>query len=283
MLFVLTALILKRPVAIKKNSNYSARGAAKGYRSKKSGRSPFFVGYKKHTFWLINKGPDKTVVIPLKSFIDGANVDDAVFVKPFIEPFSKILKKHDLIIVADRSYMDDELKRDLRTCYHVALLTDVKKNMFPPSLCNEKGEPLCKAGAPLKHLEYDKELKKHIYAGLDFECCCCGLRHNCPKEFLISPDSSEHYLGLIPLHTKVAKRLLKEYRPVCEQGFLRDKQFQHIGNFYANSLDLVSIVSHVSDTCSVLKIIAEMRIKRGKQVKHVYKNNLVQLRFDFMD
>lgn len=266
----------------KKNGAYSAPGAAKGRRSKKSGQSEFFVGYKKHTFWLVLKDAGRGArVIPWRTFVAPANVEDAAFVEAFVRGLSR--KWHArLIIVGDMGYLDPALKARLRTAHRVTLLTRTRWNMLVPEGCDPSGAPLCPAGYGMRHWRYDSGNRRHIYLGQERSCAACGLRHTCPKEFLVSPERGEHHLGILPLHTRAAQRLLQEYRPVGEQGFVRDKRDLFLNRFYINSQNLAAILAHVCDACVLLQATDECQRAQGKKIKPLDTKLRLQPTFDFL-
>ena len=111
---------------------YSAKEAAKGKRTKKSGQSPYFVGYKKHTLrlWLKMKG--KNLMVPLVSFIAPANVHEGDFLNSMVRHCKNKLSLHIDIIVGDMSYISSDQKMRLRRQSNTAVLTRVRENMQPP-------------------------------------------------------------------------------------------------------------------------------------------------------
>jgi hypothetical protein len=84
---------------------YTPKGAAKGKRTKKSGQSPYFVGYEKHTLrlWLKIKGKNR--LIPLVSFIEPANVYEGKLLGPMIQKAQEDLSLHIDAVVGDMGYI----------------------------------------------------------------------------------------------------------------------------------------------------------------------------------
>src|SRR5205809_705344 len=78
----------RRPTNIKKaRGGYSAHKAALGGRTKKTGQSRWFIGYKKHTLrlWMAHY-TESTMLVPLMTWAAPANRGEALFLWPQLAP-----------------------------------------------------------------------------------------------------------------------------------------------------------------------------------------------------
>ena len=142
-----------------------------------------------------------------------------------IQNVQKELSLHIDIVVGDMGYISSDHKRELRKQSQTAVITRVRENMFPPKEYADHGCPECPEGIPLSWDGYDWDTEMHRYlAQRDHPACQdCRLHGSCYQEISISPLIDEHRFGIIPLHTKVAQRLLQQIRPQVERGFENDK------------------------------------------------------------
>jgi hypothetical protein len=262
---------------------YTAKGAAKGKRTKKSGQSPYFVGYKKHTLrlWLKIKGKNR--LIPLISFIEPANVYEGKLLSPMIQKAQEDLSLPIDVVVGDMGYISADQKRDLRKQWQTAVLTKVRENMSPPEKYLDYGCPECPEGVPLSWDGYSPDQESHRYIpSTDHPACSlCRLQGNCYQEIYIRSDIDEHHFGIIPLHTKVSQRLLREIRPQVERGFENDKNKLHLNRFFTNSLKMARIIGYLSDASQILLLFAAMKTRTKANAKKAMKKLYTQLIFDF--
>ena len=161
----------------------------------------------------------KNFLIPLVSFIEPANVYEGNLLNPMIQNAEKELSLHIDIVVGDMGYISSDHKRELRKQFHTAVITKLRENMFPPEEYADYGCPECPEGVPLSWDGYDLDTEMHQYlAPTDHATCkVCRLHGSCYQELSISPFMDEHRFGIIPLHTKVAKRLLQQIRPQVKE------------------------------------------------------------------
>jgi len=226
---------------------------------------------------------DKNVLVPLISFIEPANVHEGKFLIPMILNTRNELSLHIDIIVADMGYISCEQKSALRKQTNTAVLTKVRENMSPPKEYMDFGCPECFEGVPLLWDGYNIDTKKHCYVTPTDNPACqpCRLYGNCYQEVHISPSTDEHHFGIIPLHTKVAQKLLQKIRPQVERGFENDKNKLHLNRFFVNSLKLARIIGQLSDACQILVLFAEMKTNTKYRAKRTLKNTQTQRTFDF--
>lgn len=240
---------------------YTAKGAKKGHRSKKSGKSPYFVGYKKHTLKVIL--PELGKVISLCSITAPANEPDGSFYLPLL---GRAVEGSGLTIAAvcgDLGYCSQELKRESRQRYGAPLVTGVKSNTVFSELFNPNGNPTCEEGIRLEFLEYDPSTQELIYKGTE-ECNSCPLMGTCPREFAFPCHLHETLLCPIPYHTELSLRLRKKIRPLSEPTFSEEKHIFNLAHVQMKSLDFAAVLSDLADICKVLKVMAGFKQNKGK-------------------
>jgi len=241
------------------------------------------VGYKKHTLRLIFRLHEKWRNLPLITRTEPANLADGGVLKPLLEAARSRLNFLPEIIVADMGYLDQEIKKELRTQYGAALLTRAKSNMSAPEECEDDGCPCCPQGQRLIWERYLRHQNSHLYhpPAHGEICMICPDQKLCPQEFRFSPDLHETFLGMIPLHSRLAKQLLTRIRPLVEAGFEADKNRFNLSGFFINSLELARTLSYLADACNILTLTAEVRSHHGRRCKEVDRRSLRQLELPF--
>jgi hypothetical protein len=224
----------------------------------------------------------KNHLIPLVSFIEPANVYEGNLLNPMIQNVQKELSLHIDIVVGDMGYISSDHKRELRKQSQTAVITRVRENMLPPEEYVDHECPECPEGIPLSWDGYDLDTEMHRYiAQADHPACQdCRLHVSCYQEIFISPLIDEHRFGIIPLHTKVAQRLLQQIRPQVERGFENDKNKLSLNRFFANSLKIAKIIGYLTDACQILLLFAEMKTNTKAKAKRIMKASYTQLSFD---
>jgi hypothetical protein len=208
-----------------------------------------------------------------------ANLSDSGLLKPLLEAARSRLNFLPDIVVADMGYIDQEIKKQLRTQYGVAVVTRAKSNMLAPEECEEDGCPSCPQGQRLIWECYVSHEKGHLYhpPSRGDICMICPEKNPCQKEFRFPPDDHETFLGMIPLHSRLAKQLLARIRPLVEAGFEADKNRFNLSGFFINSLELACTLSYLADACNILTLAAEFRSHHGRRYKEVDRQSLRQL------
>ena len=222
-------------------------------------------------------------MIPLISFMEPANVYEGKLLYPMIQKTRKDLSLHIDAVVGDMGYISADQKRDLRKQGQTAVLTKIRENMSPPQKYLDYGCPECPEGFPLSWDGYnpDQEGRRYITFTDHPACNLCRLQGNCYQEIYIRSAIDEHHLGIIPLHTKVAQRLLRKIRPQVERGFENDKNKLYLNRFFTNSLKMARIIGHLSDASQVLLLFAAMKTNTKAKAKKTMKKLYTQLTFDF--
>ena len=222
-------------------------------------------------------------MIPLVSFIEPANVYEGKLLHPMIQKTQEALSLHIDAVVGDMGYISADQKRDLRKQWQTAVLTKIRENMSPPEKYLDYGCPECPEGFPLSWDGYNPDQERHRYITFPDHpaCSLCRLQGNCYQEIYIRSTIDEHHFGIIPLHTKVSQRLLREIRPQVERGFENDKKKLYLNRFFTNSLKMARITGHLSDASQVLLLFAAMKTNAKAKAKKTMKKLYTQLTFDF--
>src|SRR5208282_3841146 len=87
-------------------------------------------------------------------------------------------------------------------------------------------------------------------------CGYCWQASICPKEFGYPPELSETLLGLLPLNTIVARRLLYQMRSWVEPCQSFEKNILGLNNMFLNSLRLTWTMSLLTDSVGLLRALA---------------------------
>jgi hypothetical protein len=124
--------ICLRPLtSTKKNRNgFSAHKAALGGRTKKTGQSRWFIGYKKHTLrlWLAHYS-ESVLLVPLVTWVAPANRGEALFLWPSLRHCAQRLRWLPKWVVGDMAYISLASQRRIREELEVAIVTRLRPDM----------------------------------------------------------------------------------------------------------------------------------------------------------
>jgi hypothetical protein len=261
---------------------YTARRAALGQRTFKVGQSRWYVGYKKHTLRLWWREHDESVLlVPLVSWVTPANVFDGTLLLPSLHYCKTHLGWWPPIVVADMSYMGAELKARCRTQWKVAVVTRLRSDMLlvPPYVAPHRIE--CHQGQALRWLEYAPEQGQHWFGVREPADCCarCWEASACPRQFSFAAGQHETLLGLLPLASLPAQRLLQQIRPWIEPAQAYEKNQLGLKAAFLNSLRLAWYMSLLADAAVLLRAHALLRRTTQRPVLHDLAAH--QCQFDF--
>ena len=153
-------------------------GAGKGTRSKKSGQSIYFIGYKKHTLYGMVRFGELWRPVPLCSMVKAAHISEVRVLKPLLNFARRRLLWPMQFIVVDRGFVDGKRSGFLRRHWNVAIVLYPKINMVPPEGTDTDGCPMCPKGERLVLDDYDYEDGNLIYIGDHSKCHTCPLSGN---------------------------------------------------------------------------------------------------------
>ena len=232
-----------------------------GARSLKSGHTRFFVGYKKHTLrlWLRSYEP-AVLLVPLVSWAAPAHVPEGYLLKPSIRQCQQRLGWRPDIVVGDLGYIHQPTKREIRQQWKVAVVTKLKRGMRIIEPFDAWDQMSCHQGQALQWLGYDEVDSLHWFgvAAGDRLCRYCWEASTCTKEFGYPPELSETLLGLLPLNTIAARRLLYQLRSWVEPCQSFEKNILGLDQMFLNSLRLTWTVSLLADAVALLRALALM-------------------------
>ena len=279
---------LTRPICqplppIKKDGRkWSAKRANLGARSLKPGHTRFYVGYKKHSLRLwLNSYTSSVRLIPVVSWLTPAHVPERYLLKPSLRYCFQRLGWRPDIVTGDLGYIHGQTKREIREKWKVAIVTKMKSDMsiippFETAHC-----VTCPQGQPLQWIEYNQEEDLHWFAVrvADPLCNQCWQVSNCPQEFGYPPSHHETLLGLIPLSTLPAQRLIKQARSWIEPTQSFEKNLLGLNSHFLNSLRLAWILGLVADSVMLLRNLAlfERPIERNPLQELLPKQPLLDL------
>jgi hypothetical protein len=240
-------------------------GAGKGTRSKKSGQSIFFEGYKKHTLCAMIRWNGKWRRVPVRSLARAGNISEQRVVKPLLNFARRQLRWPILFVIEDKGYINQELARWMRRAWGMAQVIRPKSNMIPPKGCDVDGCPLCPLGERLAWEDYDSESEQLIYRGNPDACRICPLKGDCPRQFEYDAGRNETFAGMVPSHSRLAKQLLQKLRPQVEPGFNLAKNRYDLKSMYINSRHLAQTLCVACDVLETLNLMAQERPARGRE------------------
>ncbi len=237
---------------------WSARKATLGARSLKAGCTRFFVGYKKHTLRLwLSEYPDAVLMVPVVSWAAPAHVPEGFLLVPSIYRCRQKFDWVPEIVVGDLGYIEQTRKRHLREKFGVAVVTKMKSDMTIKAPFETWNKVVCEHGQELAWLGFDHRHYEHWFGVEQTESLCgtCWKRSSCPREFSFPPSHHETLLGLLPLNSKAAQRLLTQCRSWVEATQSYDKNQLGLSRFFLNSLRLTWVCSLLADSVCLLKAL----------------------------
>ena len=250
----------RRAAGSKKSSGgYTAAHAALGGRTHKTGQSRWFVGYKKHTLRLWLPTPHPSVrLVPLVSWITPANVAEGGLLRPSLHWCRRRLGWWPGIVVADMGYLSGTNKQAVREGWQSAVVTKLRADMklVPPYASATRVE--CPQGQRLEWWEYESESGQQWFRvpAQPELCAHCWQAAHCPGHFGYAVGAHETLLGLLPLASRVAQRLLQQVRPWIEPAQSFEKNQLGLGQMFFNSLRLTWQMSLWADSAILLRTMA---------------------------
>lgn len=253
-------------------------------RTAKTGLSPWFVGYKKHTLrlWLTQR-KEAVLLIPLMSWIAPANRGDVLFLEPSVGYVHKHLDFAPALIVADMAYINFEMQRRLRERMQVGVITALPGNYDLPKQVEPALAMRCPQGQKLQWLGLRPDEQLHWFGVApqpDPLCCWCWEQSRCPREFSFAPSDHEIALGTIPLNTRVAQKLLRKSRPWIEAAQSYEKNQLGLSRMFLNSLRLTWQLGLLADMASLLRTHALLHEPQATDLLQELRLNQLPLNLD---
>jgi hypothetical protein len=155
-------------------------------------------------------------------------------------------------------YLAAESKQTARQNWQTAVVTKLRADMklLAPYVTAERVE--CPHGQPLEWWEHDLETAQQWFRVADQEDLCrvCWEAAGCPRHFAYSVASHETLFGLLPLASRLARRLLQQVRPWIEPAQSFEKNQLGLGQMFFNSLRLAWQMSLWADSAGLLRTMA---------------------------
>jgi len=219
--------------------------------------------------WLRSYEP-AVLLVPLVSWATPAHVPEGYLLKPSIRQCQQRLGWRPDIVVGDLGYIHQQTKREIRQQWKVAVVTRLKRGMTIIEPFEAWDQMSCHQGQPLQWLGYDEADSLPWFGVPVGESLCrfCWEASACTKEFGYPPELSETLLGLLPLNTLAARRLIHQSRSWVEPCQSFEKNILGLDQMFLNSLRLTWTMSLLADAVGLLRALALMNSP--------LKNNLLQ-------
>jgi hypothetical protein len=240
-----------------------------GARTLKTGQSRFFVGYKKHSFRLWLWQHERSVLlVPLVSWAAPANVAEGQLLYPSLAHCYRRWHWCPDVVAADMGYIAAEAKQAIRERWSIAVVTRLKENMLLVPPFTAWNQTACPQGQVLAWLGYEATDQLHWFGVTDPQALClrCWQAADCPRQFAASPATHETLLGLLPLSTRPAQRLLQQVRPWIEPAQSFEKNQLGLSQVFLNSLRLTWTMGLLADAVVLLRAHALLRHPRVASV-----------------
>lgn len=116
----------------------------------------------------------------------------------------------------------------------------------------------CPQGQPLEWWEFEPASQRQWFRAPENASLCahCWVASNCPRHFGYAAGQQETLLGLIPLGSRVAQRLLRQVRPWIEPVQSFEKNQLGLARMFFNSLRLTWQMSLWADSAILLRTMA---------------------------
>ena len=211
--------------------------------------------------WLPTAHPSVTLV-PLISWLTPANVAEGGLLVPSLRWCARSLGWWPGLVVADMGYLGAESKQAVREQWQTAVVTKLRTDMklVPPYISAERVE--CPHGQRLEWWEYEPETAQQWFRVADSESLCsvCWEATACPRHFAYPVAAHETLLGLLPLASRLARRLLQQVRPWIEPAQSFEKNQLGLGQMFFKSLRLAWQMSLWADSAVLLRTMAWLQV-----------------------
>jgi len=162
------------------------------------------------------------------------------------------------IVVADMGYLSAACKEAARVGWQSAVITKLRADMklVPPYVSAR--EMHCPQGQFLEWWEYEAASGTQWFrvTARAEHCAWCWEASSCPRHFGYAAGAHETLLGLIPLGSRMAARLLRQVRPWIEPAQSFEKNQLGLGRMFLNSLRLTWQMSLLADSAVLLRTMA---------------------------
>ena len=142
-----------------------------------------------------------------------------------------------------------------RERWHAAVVTHLRSDMKLTAPFVSETEATCPQGQVLRWLGYEARDDLHWFGAVPPAelCSCCWQASACPRQFAYAPAAHETLLGLLPLNTLAARRLLQQVRPWIEPAQSYEKNQLGLGQMFFNSLRFTWSMALLADAVVLLR------------------------------
>ena len=195
------------------------------------------------------------LLVPLVSWVTPANVSEGGLLVPSLRYCASRWQWWPRYVVADMGYLAAEKKKLCRECWRVAVVTHLRSDMKLVEPFVAEKQAACPQGEPLQWLGYDvREDRQWFGVGESPRLChLCWQASQCPRQFAYPPAAHETLLGLLPLNTLAAQRLLRQVRPWIEPAQSYEKNQLGLSQMFLNSLRLTWCMALLADAAVLLR------------------------------
>jgi hypothetical protein len=197
-------------------------------------------------------------LIPVVSWLTPAHVPEGYLLKPSIHYCWRRFAWRPDIVVGDLGYIHGQTKREIRETWKVAIVTKMKAGMSIVAPFESTRSVTCPQGQPLQWLEYNEQEDRHCFGVRAVEPLCsqCWQVSGCSREFDYPPAHHETLLGLLPLSTLPAQKLLEQARSWIEPCQSFEKNLLGLNSQFLNSLRLTWCLGLIVDAVVLLRNLA---------------------------
>jgi hypothetical protein len=176
------------------------------------------------------------------------------------------------IVVGDMAYINLAIQRQLREEQNVAVIRKWTPDMNMPEEFDSPTKMTCEQGQRLEWLGLEQLDQLHWFGVTDPQPLClrCWEQGTCPKQFAHSPKEHEIFYGSIPSNSRVAQRLLYQWRPWIEASQAFDKHQLGLSDYFLNSLRFCWQTCLLTDTVALLRTRA--LLDRPEKCEHPSAN-----------
>jgi len=223
------------------------------------------------------------LLIPLVSWVTPANVSEGGLLVPSVRYCEQRWSWWPRYVVADMGYLAAAHKKTCRERWRVAVITHLRADMKLVEPFEAEDRAACPQGQPLRWLGYDPRDDYHWF-GVDEStnlCSICWEASGCPRQFPYPPANHETLLGLLPLNTITAQRLLRKVRPWIEPAQSYEKNQLGLNQMFFNSLRLTWCMSLLADSIVLLRAHALLHAPAQPQLLRELAMHQGELDFGF--
>jgi hypothetical protein len=204
---------------------------------------------------------DGVLLIPLVSWVAPANVSEGGLLVPSLHYCARRWCWWPAIVVADMGYLAAPAKQHCRQQWRVAVVTKLRADMKLVPPFTAWNQAACPQGQPLQWLGYVPSQDLHWFGVTEAQplCSSCWQASRCPRQFAHAPGEHETLLGLLPLSSQPAQRLLQQVRPWIEPAQSFEKNQLGLSQVFFNSLRLTWCMSLLADAAVLLRALALLR------------------------